>query len=154
MRVYRLVKNKYSGAPFDPAGAKKFGGRWNSKGVGLVYAAGSESTALLEVAVHLNNSSVLNEYSMASLEIPEDIVLELDKNDLPSDWRDDPPPLSTAFVGDDWVSSGASLALAVPSTIAPSDNNYLIDVEHKEFAEVYKSLEIRGYPIDPRLGKK
>ena len=54
--VYRIVKTKWAETAFDGEGARLFGGRWNSKGQSCVYLAGSESLAILEILVHLDNS--------------------------------------------------------------------------------------------------
>ena len=53
MQAYRLVKKRYADDPLSPQGAKLYGGRWNSKGNGAVYAADSVALAVLEVLVHL-----------------------------------------------------------------------------------------------------
>ena len=52
MIVYRLCKAVYSA--LDGEGARLWGGRWNSAGRPMVYAAASPSLAVLEVLVHLD----------------------------------------------------------------------------------------------------
>lgn len=37
MTLYRLTQKKFSDTPFSPAGAKLYGGRWNSKGTEALY---------------------------------------------------------------------------------------------------------------------
>lgn len=61
MRAYRLVKARYADTAFDGSGAKAHGGRWNSKGVTMVYASDSVALAALELLVHLHRS-VLQQY--------------------------------------------------------------------------------------------
>jgi hypothetical protein len=45
---------------------------------------------------------------------------------LPADWRGD--ETATETIGDNWVASGASLRLWVPSCIEPSDRNPLLNL--------------------------
>ncbi|NMY53176.1 RES domain-containing protein [Pseudomonas sp. WS 5011] len=50
--IWRLDPEEF-GATWDSGiGAEKVGGRWNSKGVRVVYGSLDSSTAILEVAVH------------------------------------------------------------------------------------------------------
>lgn len=62
MRAYRLVKARYADTALDGSGAKAHGGRWNSKGVRMVYASDGIALAALELLVHLHRSAVLNQY--------------------------------------------------------------------------------------------
>ena len=94
--AYRLVKRKWLDTVFDGEGARRFGGRWNSRGKSCVYLAGSESLALLEVMVHLDDYSLLQHYALLEVRLPEDQMLRLPESDLPGDWRDEPAPPSTA----------------------------------------------------------
>ncbi|MGH8472716.1 MAG: RES family NAD+ phosphorylase, partial [Gammaproteobacteria bacterium] len=102
MRAYRLVKARYADTALDGSGAKAHGGRWNSKGVRMVYASDSVALAALELLVHLHRSAVLNRYVLFSLELHDESVMVLDESALSPDWRGDPPPSSTAGIGDEW----------------------------------------------------
>ncbi|PBP63611.1 hypothetical protein CCL19_18780 [Pseudomonas syringae] len=150
--VYRLVKRKWLAQAFDGEGAKLYGGRWNSKGNACVYCAGSESLALLEVLVHLNNATVALHYTMLELQIAEEHVLNARPDTLPRDWREEPAPPATASFGDDWLASAQSLALAVPSVIIPRESNYLLNVQHPEFRAVVATAKELEFVVDPRLG--
>jgi RES domain-containing protein len=149
--IYRLVKHKWLTQAFDGEGAKLYGGRWNSKGKTCVYCAGSESLALLEVLVHLGNSTVLEHYTMLELQIPEEQILNARPEILPSDWREEPAPPSTASFGDTWLESGQSLALAVPSVIIPREFNYLLNVQHPDFKAAVASAHELEFRLDERL---
>ncbi|MCQ3016057.1 RES family NAD+ phosphorylase [Pseudomonas tremae] len=149
--VYRLVKRKWLAQAFDGEGAKLYGGRWNSKGNACVYCAGSESLALLEILVHLNNASVARHYAMLELQIAEEHILNARPDTLPPDWREEPAPPASASFGDAWLASGQSLALAVPSVIIPREYNYLLNVQHPEFQAVVATARTLEFEVDPRL---
>jgi RES domain-containing protein len=152
-RIFRLVKARYAGQAFDGAGAKLSGGRWNSKGVVVVYAADSIALAALELLVHLHSHEVLKSYRLYRIEIGNSDLLALDERDLPKDWRIDPPTSSTARVGDGWVASNESLALAVPSVVIPSQQNFLINPAHPRFGQALKTVRQESFVFDPRLLK-
>jgi RES domain-containing protein len=153
MRAYRLVKARHQATALDGSGAKAHGGRWNSQGVAMVYASDSVSLAALELLVHLHRSSVLNEYRLFRLDVPDGGVMWLDESALPSDWRADPPPSSTAAIGDEWIGSGLSLALSVPSTLVPTQRNLLLNPAHDAFDGVIAGAAMEPFSFDPRLAK-
>lgn len=149
--LFRLVKARYADQAFDGEGAKLSGGRWNSKGVAVIYAADSVALAALELLVHLHSHEVLDSYRLYRIQIADSELLDLDGRDLPKDWRVDPPPSSTARVGDGWIAADASLALAVPSAIVPSQRNMLINPAHPRFTQALKSVREESFMFDTRL---
>jgi RES domain-containing protein len=150
---FRLVKARYADQAFDGEGAKLSGGRWNSKGVAVVYAADSIALAALELLIHLHSHEILNSYRLYRIEIGNADLLTLDRRDLPKDWQSDPPPSSTAHLGDGWVASGESLALAVPSVVVPSQQNILINPSHPRFEQALNTTRQEAFVFDPRLLK-
>ncbi|MEX2130067.1 MAG: RES family NAD+ phosphorylase, partial [Pseudohongiellaceae bacterium] len=131
LAVYRLVKNKHAAAPFDTEGARRLGGRWNSKGIPCVYTASAESLAMLEVMVHTQSTAQLRHYSLFRLWIPEQEVEFAPENALPDDWRSPVAPPSTQWYGDAWLLNEVPmLALAVPSTVAVRDRNFILNPNH------------------------
>lgn len=151
LTAYRLIKSEYTDSPLSPEGAKKFGGRWNSKGTPLVYMGTSASLVTLEVLVHLHHEEAMATYFLCTAELPENLVQGLPQSDLPPDWKDDPSPASTAAIGDQWVERGEALALLVPSSIIPIENNILINPSHPAFPDFAKSIRITPFEIDERL---
>lgn len=147
--LYRIVKRKFSSSAFDGEGARLFGGRWNSKGRACVYLAGSESLAILEVLVHIQAPDILSQYDLFKLSVPRKQALFL--NDLPDNWRDDPAPYETAEIGDEWLASNASLALAVPSVIVPREWNFILNPQHPGFEAAINSAEQLNFTLDDRL---
>jgi RES domain-containing protein len=150
---YRLAKTRYADQAFDGAGARRGGGRWNSKGVAVVYAADSIALAALELLIHLHSHEILNSYRLFRIDIGEADLLTLDERDLPNDWRSDPPPSSTARLGDGWVASNESLGLKVPSVVIPSQRNLLINLAHPRFGPALKAVDEQPFVFDPRLLK-
>jgi len=153
MKVYRLTKKKYASEPLDPHGAKLYGGPWNSKGKPTVYASDSISLAALEKLVHLHRANVLSHFMLCTISFCHESLMTLAEDALPTDWRDDPAPSSTIAIGDEWLSGGDSLALAVPSTIVPQQNNYLINPIHPDFNDLNDSVIIEPFIFDVRLRK-
>lgn len=151
MEVYRLIKKKYAASPLDTEGAKRFGGRWNTKGKGLLYTSDAVSLAALEILVHVHLSAVLNAYMCITIDLPDNAIMLLDTNALPDNWRSDPPPISTMAIGDEWMQRQSSLALSVPSTLITKQRNVLINPLHPDFAELHHSIELEDFIFDTRL---
>jgi RES domain-containing protein len=57
--AWRIYKPKHRASAFTGEGARRFGGRWNSKGVPLIYTSSSISLASLEMLVHLQAAEIL-----------------------------------------------------------------------------------------------
>jgi len=153
MQVYRLIKAKYADDPLDPQGAKLYGSRWNSKGLAAVYASDSIALAALEKLVHLHRNDVMNYFILCEITLREDAIMTLSEDALPKDWRDDSPPFSTIAIGDEWLSRGESLALAVPSTVVPQQFNLIINPNHPDFGKLGKSVIVEPFVFDYRLAK-
>ncbi|MCC5900949.1 MAG: RES domain-containing protein [Halomonas sp.] len=149
--AYRLVKRKWLASAFDGEGARRFGGRWNSRGQPCIYLASSESLAILEVMVHLEDYQLLQHYALLELQLPSQLVLQLPSEQWPKDWREEPAPASTAELGDIWLASQSSVALAVPSVVVPREHNYLLNPAHPDFKQVVESATSIDFEPDRRL---
>ena len=149
-KAWRIVKTRYAASAFDGEGARRFGGRWSSKCVRVVYTAESVALAVLEVLVHLDSSDVLTVYSLCSAEFDDSLVERLDRSALPANWRDYPAPAELQRIGDEWVASGTSAVLEVPSVIVETESNYLLNPANPDFTSL--KLEMPGpFEFDPRL---
>lgn len=149
--AYRLIKRKYQDNAFDGEGARLYGGRWNSPGNACVYVASSESLALLEIMVHLESYRLLNAYTLLRLTLPAESILRVGVEDLPDNWQEAPAPAETAELGDGWLASGQSLALAIPSVVVPREFNYMLNPEHPLFDQVVATAEAFPFQPDSRL---
>ncbi|MEQ8284858.1 RES domain-containing protein [Thalassospira sp.] len=151
VRAYRLLKRKWKDAAFDGEGARRYGGRWNSRGKPAIYLAGSQSLAMLEVMVHLNDYRLLSSYILFEVRLPVDQISDMSDDQIPDDWQAHPAPTSTAEIGDAWLDHNAGLALAVPSVIVPREKNYLLNPRHPLFASVAAHATELAFDPDPRL---
>ena len=133
--AWRIVKEKHAAAAFSGDGAAKFGGRWNSRGIPVVYTSGTKSLAALEILVHLNPPMFFR-YVAFRLEFTESLVETLAVKNLPTDWRDEPPPPSTQAMGDAWARSARTAVLALPSVIISGEPNYLLNPAHPDFRRI------------------
>jgi len=148
MFLYRISKSAHI-RDLTGAGAKLYGGRWNHRGVPLIYTSESRSLATVEYLVHLSLPEAPSDLSMATLEVPDDIVPEeLDPSSLPKNWRDSPAPVELADLGAEWVRSRASLLLRVPSAVV--EHNILINPAHDGMSRV-KLVKVEPYKLDERL---
>ena len=150
MKVFRLSKKKYA-YQLNGKGASKFGSRWNSKGTEIIYTAESRALAMAEVAVHLTLATLPGDFIMIEIDIPDHLDIEtLKMTDMPENWANHPPILSTQTVGDQFVGSLKSCVLKVPSSVVQGDFNYLINPHHQEFSHI-SIVNVINFPFDKRL---
>lgn len=150
MQVYRLVRKKYAN-PLSGEGAARSGNRWNSKGTALIYCAASRALAMAEVAVHLSLGLLPKDYEMVELEIPDEVsLMSLASANLPVGWNSFPHLLQTQRIGDKFVEATESCVLQAPSAVVPGDFNYLLNPQHRDFAQIQIKSRV-DFPFDPRF---
>ncbi len=148
-RAWRIVREDHGYTAFDGEGAWRFGGRWNSRGTRTVYTSATLSLAALETLVHLN-PPVAFKYVAIPIEFDEALVETFATSDLPADWNEEPPPPSTAEIGDRWVKESRSAVLELPSVIIPAEPNYLLNPAHSDFKRI-RIGKPTPFSFDPRL---
>jgi RES domain-containing protein len=151
--AWRIVKRKFRRVAFTGEGARRYGGRWNSKGVAVVYVAQSQSLAALEMLAHLDSAELLRYYVAISVNFDSRLVLDVDVSSLPKNWKTYPAPMRLRAVGDAWVSSGKSAVLRVPSVLVPSESNFLLNPHHPEYTNLAVGEPLR-FSFDPRLFRR
>jgi RES domain-containing protein len=125
-------------------------GRWHAQGpLQVVYAGSSRALCQLEKRVHCNGATPKNQ-GLMRLDIGADATL-LDAQDwgLQADWRQD--EAGTQSLGMQWLSSGISLGLWVPSFVEPSERNLLLNPAHPDYRAIALVLERNPFVFDPRL---
>ena len=88
MLVYRIAKSSDRAQDLLGFGAFKFGGRWNSKGIYLLYTSVNSSLAFLENLVHFNETEIPPSLYVATIEINDDaLIYQLPGVKYPPDWQ-------------------------------------------------------------------
>ena len=149
LEAWRIIKEKHAATAFSGEGAAKTGGRWNSRGVAVIYASSTKSLAALESLVHLN-PPVLFKYAAIRIEFDDALLEIMPAWNLPADWRAEPPPPSSKAVGDGWVWAARSAVLALPSVLISGEPNYLLNPAHPDFNKISIG-EPEPFAFDPRL---
>jgi len=150
-RLYRVLRKPFAGAPFDGEGAYRYGGRWSSPGIRLSYASEHQSLAMLEYFVHLDKDDPPTDLVLATAEIPDDLSAEQIKaGDLIENWREPAAPPQLTRFGDDFAQLGTHCLLFVPSVLAPSENNCLINPAHADYHRI-RILHSEPLEYDPRM---
>ena len=136
LTAWRIAKTRYARSAFDGEGARINGGRWNTAGIRVAYAAQSVALATLEVLAGLQKTSLLPSYSLVSIQFDQSEVEVLPRVLLPANWRTFPAPPELQELGDSWVSENRSMVLQVPSAIIDTEVNYLLNPVHASFPSV------------------
>ena len=142
----------YTADDLSGTGARITGGRWNRKGTPMLYAASSQALACLETVVHLNAGDLpLNRY-LVEVDIPDDLVAAAVRFDpvIHVGWDAIPEGMVSIEAGEQWVSSGASAVMIVPSVIVPDEMNFLVNPRHAD-ANAIKARKLRKWTYDMRL---
>ena len=150
MIVFRLSKSKHSN-DLSGKGAEKFGGRWNSKSVAMLYTSDSRALCTAEIAVHTPLGNIPEDYEITLIKIPEHAIIpELESIYLPHDWNSIPHSHSTQEIGDKFIDEGKFVALKVPSAVVQGEFNFLINPDYSDFKNV--TIEkIEPFAFDTRL---
>ena len=147
--VWRMLTARFAETAFSGEGARLYGGRWNRKGIPIIYTAGSQSLAVLEMLVQ--DEPLRARYVMIPAILPTNLKIERVKIDqLPADWRGADKREHLQAVGTAWAASRSSAVLAVPSAVIPAETNYLLNPLHPAFARIEIGNAERFF-TDPRL---
>lgn len=107
----------------------------------MIYAAETAALAVLEVRVHLDLDwdTLPDDYVLMSIDVGTIVPGTI--ADLPDNPR---------AIGDEWLRSGRSALLRVPSWIVPESQNVLINPVHSDASSITIS-SIRPFAFDKRL---
>lgn len=147
LRVYRVVDADHASEPFAPVDE---GGRWSPPGQPAVYVSLSPACALLEYLAHRAPGGAGAEGGQLLAVGTAPAGATLAECNEPSTWRDLPYRSEVQQVGADWLKSGRSLALRVPSAVCDGETNLLLNPDHPGFAAL-QLQELRPLHLDRRL---
>jgi RES domain-containing protein len=148
MFAYRIADARHP--IFDATGAMLHGGRWNSVGFKVIYAAETYAGALLEVLVHSNLSQLPKNHRMVRIFIPNEIAIEAVSVHTVGEWDAEDMIASRAF-GDRWIREQRTAVLQVPNVITQGrETNLIFNPMHSEFALI-RTAEAEPVHWDKRL---
>jgi RES domain-containing protein len=133
----------------DGKGAALHSGRWNRKGQQAIYTAATVSLAALEILAHA--AELPNSYIATSIRIPKAVkIMEIALAELPAGWDGlDSNPVSQS-IGGTWIEEQRTAVLSVPSTIVPSERNFVLNPLHRDFSKIEFGDAV-PFRFDPRL---
>lgn len=136
MKLWRLTRAAFVDQALSGQWARKHGGRWNSKGVAVVYASESLELALLEALVHLDPDLVPKDLYQLCFEVDDALIAEV-RSPLPKGWNQPPPYRSgVQAIGDRWVQENSSVGLKIPASVLPNRYNLLLNPAHSDFIKL------------------
>ena len=158
MQVYRITETQYA-EDLSGIGAQTAGGRWNRKGMPVVYAAENRALAALEKLVHFPVKIMpVERLSISTIHIPDDFPVPdvselLDGKPLREAipyWSKRESLLQTVRVGSKWVRSKLSIAFKTPSVVMPQEYNFVLNPRHPDFHNV-RIIDVQPFQFDERL---
>ena len=150
MIVYRISNARYSD-DISGAGAKLMGGRWNSKGIPVLYMSEYISLAVLEMLVNTNFKDFDIALDLMYINIPNQVkVTSIEVKSLKINWKDDFE--YTRYIGDEILKQKEVALIKVPSAVINEEHNYLANPLHADFKKI-KIVKIKSFWPDERLFK-
>ncbi|HDR9763217.1 TPA: RES domain-containing protein [Burkholderia cepacia ATCC 25416] len=148
MNLYRIADTRHP--IWSGTGAMLVGGRFNSPGRPVIYAASTFAGAMLEVLVHARIGKVPKTHGWVEGTVPDDVAIERHTTEsLPAGW-DAPAPQFARRFGDAWLSEARTAILLVPSVVARAEFNVLVNPLHPDAARITVS-EPKPVVWDERL---
>ncbi|MBU9607289.1 RES family NAD+ phosphorylase [Burkholderia multivorans] len=134
MKLFRIADARNT--IWSGTGAMLVGGRFNSPGRPVIYAAFTFAGAMLEVLVHARIGKVPKTHGWVEATVPDDIVVERHTADtLPAGWDAAAPQPARRF-GDAWLTESRTAVLVVPSVVARAEFNVLVNPAHPDAARI------------------
>ena len=133
-QAWRIADGRFD--PFSPVGASFVSGRWNSPGLGVLYASRSFAGVMLECLAHAGIGRVPRTHVAVQIAITAAVTVERhDEGDLPVGWDHANLRVASTF-GDAWIREQRTAVLVVPSVVARREGNVLINPRHPDFGEI------------------
>lgn len=106
---------------------------------------------MLEYLAHIDPANPPTDLVIAVAELPDAVkTIRFSVAQLEPDWTRYPAPAHLGSIGDEFVSLGQAAALLVPSVLAPTENNWLLNPKHPDFGRIQRRA-INPFVFDPRL---
>jgi RES domain-containing protein len=131
-------------------GGMRASGRWHSRGRPIVYLTESSAGAMLETLVHLKGrrDKIPRTYTLLQLEVPDTVAIEMVPIPTTENWKEDLQ--WSRKQGDEWLASGRTAMLEIPSVVMIRTTNYVFNPRHAD-ADSIQVKEIINASYDERL---
>jgi len=150
MRFWRICRRRYAAESASGEGARLYGGRWNSRGVRVVYTSTSLALAAMETFVNLEPNLRPNDLVSIEGEVPDGVeILRVALESLPAKWNRSREE-SLRKIGDAWVREGLTVGLLVPSAAIKGEWNLLLNPAHQDFTKVVLQAP-QAFEFDVRM---
>jgi RES domain-containing protein len=149
MKAYRISRSKYI-KDLSGIGAKLYGGRWNPKGMAVLYTSENKSLAALEILVHFDRSLVPDELQIITINLPKGQIASYDELKYQKILSSKESHTRFKEEGRSWIESKTSLGLKVPSVLISGEYNIIINPEHELFKEI-EIEKIEDFTFDERF---
>jgi RES domain-containing protein len=151
MKLFRVVQDRERAKDLSGTGAYRWGGRWNSKGVYMLYTSENSSLAFLENLVHFDEGEIPPQLFVIGFEIPDNApVYTLPDEEYNKGWQK-LSLLENQKQGDRWMEEKKFLAIRVRSAINPAEYNYLLNPLFPRYHNLVKIISIEELKVDNRL---
>lgn len=149
MELFRISKKNVA----DKLRASGRQNRWNRDGQHVIYTGSSRSLSTLELVVHRNDITILDNYLLMVISVADEdhLVKQVRKADLPAQWRSMAVYSTLQRIGSDWYEKQHSLLLKVPSAVIPMEYNFIINTKHPDFSKNAALVRTEDYFWDRRL---
>lgn len=138
-KAYRIGSLDNTFPIWSGLGPSLYPQRWNARGQQAIYAAEHFATAMLEVLARQSRPSEKQRY--IEITFPKGLSYEIaDVSKIP-DWKSVGNRKARAL-GSEWIKTGKTVLLYVPSVIAEQERNVLINPLHADFGRIQISSEL------------
>jgi len=133
-QAWRIADGRFDA--FSPNGASLVGGRWNSPGLGVIYASRSYAGAMLECLAHAGIGRMPRTHVAIEITVAGVVPVERhDESSLPVGWDHADLRVARAF-GDAWIRERRTAVLVVPSVVVRREGNVLLNPQHHDFRKI------------------
>lgn len=147
MKLWRLYRRAH-GQGLDGAGGRHAAGRWHHQGTPVVYFGAGAAIVVLEKLAHLNPDTLPADLMLGLFEADVSVTDVWPEASAQSRDLDDVELTRTA--GQEWLKSGRSCVLRVPSIVVAEEHNLVVNPLHAEAQRITLTTE-RPFTFDGRL---
>lgn len=147
MKLWRLYRRAH-GQGLDGAGGRHAAGRWHHQGTPVVYFGAGAAIVVLEKLAHLNPDTLPADLMLGLFEADVSVTDVWPEASAQSRDLDDVERTRTA--GQEWLKSGRSCVLRVPSIVVAEEHNLVVNPLHAEAQRITLTTE-RPFTFDGRL---